>query len=276
MESIVALENLSSLKPLSIEPTEPSLDKASSFIKPSAPKDEVFKEPQPAVADFTFGEKVASVFDDMLLRSVPFYEETQRMIAEMAADFAVEGTNMYDLGCSTGTTLLHLAPQLSQKVKFVGIDNSEEMLKRCRQKLAEHQFTREHELICADLNQGVQIENASVVLMVLTLQFIRPLYRDRLMAQILSGLNQNGCLIVVEKVLGEDSLFNRLFIKYYYDFKKKNGYSEMEIAQKREALENVLIPYKLLENRELLLRTGFRYCDVFFKWYNFCGLVAVK
>jgi tRNA (cmo5U34)-methyltransferase len=249
---------------------------APNSTQPSASRDEVFREPQSTVADFTFGEKVASVFDDMLLRSVPFYEETQRMIAEMAADFAVDGTSVYDLGCSTGNTLLHLAPRISQKVKFVGIDNSEEMLKRCRQKLVEHRFTREHELICVDLNQDVPIENASVVLMVLTLQFIRPLYRDRVMGQILAGLNQNGCLILVEKVLGEDSLFNRLFIKYYYDFKKRNGYSEMEIAQKREALENVLIPYKLMENRELLLRSGFRYCDVFFKWYNFCGLVAVK
>jgi tRNA (cmo5U34)-methyltransferase len=112
--------------------------------------------------------------------------------------------------------------------------------------------------------------------MILTLQFVRPLYRDTLIKTILEGLNENGCVILVEKVLGEDSVFNRLFIKYYYDLKKQHGYSEMEIAQKREALENVLIPYKLLENREMLLRAGFRYCDVFFKWYNFCGIIAVK
>jgi tRNA (cmo5U34)-methyltransferase len=126
------------------------------------------------------------------------------------------------------------------------------------------------------LNQGVVIENASMVLMILALQFIRPLYRDKLIGMILQGLNENGALILVEKLIGEDSLFNRLFIKYYYDMKKRNGYSELEIAQKREALENVLIPYKLMENREMLLRAGFRYCDVFFKWYNFCGIIAVK
>jgi tRNA (cmo5U34)-methyltransferase len=110
----------------------------------------------------------------------------------------------------------------------------------------------------------------------LTLQFIRPLRRTRLITDIYNGLLPQGCLLVVEKVLGEDSLFNRLFIKYYYDLKRRNGYSETEIAQKREALENVLIPYKLFENRELLLETGFRSVDVFFKWYNFCGIVAVK
>jgi tRNA (cmo5U34)-methyltransferase len=240
------------------------------------PKDEVFKEPREAIPDFTFGPQVAAVFDDMLHRSVPFYDEMQRMIAEMAADFAVEGTNVYDLGCSTGTTLLDLSHAIPVSTKFVGIDSSEEMLQRCRQKLAARDFQRPYELICADLNEGVHIENASVVLMVLTLQFIRPLYRETLIGTILRGLNANGCLMLVEKVLGEDSLFNRLFIKYYYEFKKQNGYSELEIAQKREALENVLIPYKLLENRELLLRAGFRYCDVFFKWYNFCGLIAVK
>lgn len=239
-------------------------------------KDKIFADKLGSIGDFNFGEKVVVVFDDMLNRSVPFYQETQRMIVELALDFAVEGTNIYDLGCSTGTTLLNLSRNINKGVKLIGIDYSEEMLSKCREKLSENNFTGECELVHADLNQGVKIENASVVVMVLTLQFIRPLYRERLLKSILGGLNDNGCLILVEKVLGEDTLFNRLFIKYYYDMKKRNGYSEMEIAQKREALENVLVPYKLLENRELLLNQGFKHCDVFLKWYNFCGLVAVK
>jgi tRNA (cmo5U34)-methyltransferase len=247
----------------------------SSDAERAAPRDEVFKEPVD-IADFNFGEKVALVFDDMLDRSVPFYSEVQRMIGEMAADFGAEGTNVYDLGCSTGNTLLRLDAALAKNVKLIGVDYSPDMLARCRAKLVERGIRRPHELLCADLNQGVQIENASMVVMVLTLQFVRPLYRDALVRSILKGLNENGCLILVEKVLGEDSLFNRLFIKYYYDLKKRHGYSELEIAQKREALENVLIPYKLLENREMLLGAGFRYCDVFFKWYNFSAMIAVK
>ena len=238
-------------------------------------KDEVFKEAQP-IADFAFGEKVAAVFDDMLDRSVPFYGEMQRMIAEMARDFAVDGTNIYDLGCSTGTTMINLNSVVPAGVKFIGVDNSKEMLKRCSTKLTEHGVKRPLDLIAADLNQGVEMNNASMVLMILTLQFVRPLYRDTLVKSILNGLNENGCLILVEKVIGEDSVFNRLFINYYYEMKKRHGYTEMEIAQKREALENVLVPYKLLENREMLLRAGFRYCDVFFKWYNFTGIIAVK
>jgi tRNA (cmo5U34)-methyltransferase len=150
------------------------------------------------------------------------------------------------------------------------------MLDKCRQKMTAAGFEHELELRVADLNEGAQIENASLVSLVLTLQFIRPLHREKLVRDIAAGLNENGCLILVEKVLGEDSLFNRQFIKYYYDYKARVGYSELEIRQKREALENVLIPYKLLENRELLLRSGFRYVDTFFKWYNFCGMVAVK
>lgn len=150
------------------------------------------------------------------------------------------------------------------------------MIEKCRQKLAEAGFDRPHEITCADLDQGCPVQNASIALLVLTLQFIRPLNRDRLLAQIHEGLNDNGCVFLVEKVIGEDSLFNRLFIEHYYDMKRRNGYSQLEISQKREALENVLVPYKLLENREMLLRAGFRHVDVFFKWYNFTGMVAVK
>jgi len=251
----------------------PSVSKKSP--EPTHTRDEVFSQ-RATVTDFKFGKEVARVFDDMLGRSVPFYDEMQRMISEMAGDFAMEGTNIYDLGCSTGTTLLNLDGSIRPDVKFIGVDNSPEMLERCRAKLKQHGFKREHQLVCTDLNSGIHIENASMVLMVLTLQFIRPLYRDKLVEQILHGLNSNGCLILVEKVIGEDSLFNRLFIKYYYEMKKRHGYSELEISQKREALENVLVPYKLLENREMLIRAGFRYCDVFFKWYNFCGIIAVK
>jgi tRNA (cmo5U34)-methyltransferase len=239
-------------------------------------RDEVFRERQDQVADFRFGHEVAQVFDDMLLRSVPFYAEMQRMIAEMAGDFATSGSSVYDLGCSTGTTLLHLHPHVAPDVRFVGVDSSPEMIEKCRQKLAAANFDRPHEIVCADLNQGCRIDNASIVLLVLTLQFIRPLYRDQLLAQICQGLNENGCLFLVEKVIGEDSLFNRLFIDHYYDMKRRNGYSQLEISQKREALENVLVPYRLLENREMLLRAGFRHVDVFFKWYNFTGMVAVK
>jgi len=239
-------------------------------------KDKVFGEKLDFVEDFNFGEKVAKVFDDMLSRSVPFYGEIQRMIQEMSADFITSGSNVYDLGCSTGTTLIGLDKVAPQDVKFVGIDDSADMLEKCRVNFEAAGFTLPYELVNSDLNKGVILDNPSMVIMCLTLQFIRPLYRERIVEEIYRCLNPQGCFILVEKVLGEDSLLNRLFIKYYYEMKKRHHYSELEISQKREALENVLIPYKLMENRELLTKCGFRYVDVFFKWYNFSGMVAVK
>jgi tRNA (cmo5U34)-methyltransferase len=238
-------------------------------------QDQVFRGEKKA-EDFKFGANVVSVFDDMVTRSVPFYLEIQRMMTEIAADFAVPGTNVYDLGCSTGTTLVNLDRVLPTEVNFVGIDDSKEMLAKCRGNFENAGVKRHYELQYVDLNQGITLENPSVVVLCLTLQFIRPLYRESLVESIYKQMNENSCLILVEKVLGEDSLFNRQFIEYYYDFKRRNHYNELEISQKREALENVLIPYKLMENRELLLKTGFRYVETFFKWYNFCGMVAVK
>lgn len=243
---------------------------------PEPKKDALFAEKRQLIDDFNFGSKTAEVFDDMLDRSVPYYSEIQRMMGELAADFAVPGTSLYDLGCSTGTTLIHLDKLLPSDVKFVGVDSSPEMLEKTQSKLKEAGVKRETELLCADLNNDVPISNASVVVLNLTLQFIRPLNRDRLIAGLVAGLNKDACLLLVEKMLSQNSTINRLFIKHYYEFKKRNGYSEMEISQKREALENVLIPYHFDENRELLLRNGFKSCDVFFRWYNFCGMLAIK
>jgi len=239
-------------------------------------KDEVFKEPSVKQADFKFSKKVADVFDDMVNRSVPFYGEMQRMIAELAATHAQPGTNVYDLGCSTGTSFLMMDKMIQQDVHFVGIDDSNDMLQKCTAKLDEAHFNRPYDLQVADLNNGVEISNASVVILCLTLQFVRPLYREKLVKKIYDALVNKGVLILVEKILAEESQFNRDFIEYYYNYKRRQHYSEMEISQKREALENVLIPYKLSENNLMLREAGFAHCEVFFKWYNFSGLIAVK
>ena len=239
-------------------------------------RDEVFKEQTAKPSDFKFSKKVADVFDDMVNRSVPFYTEMQRMIAELAANHALEGTNVYDIGCSTGTSFLMMDKTISKDVRFVGVDNSGEMLQKCSTKLSEAGFNRPHELIIGDVNNGFEISNASVVILCLTLQFVRPLYREKLLKKIIDGLVENGVVIIVEKILAEDSRFNRDFIEYYYNYKRSQHYSEMEISQKREALENVLVPYKLSENMLMLREAGFSHCEIFFKWYNFSGLIAVK
>ena len=150
------------------------------------------------------------------------------------------------------------------------------MLDKCKSKLLELGFSRNYELRCIDLNKGVKVTNASVVVLCLTLQFVRPIYREQLLRNISAGLNPGGALILVEKILAEDSEYNRDFINYYYNYKRRNSYSELEISQKREALENVLVPYKLSENISLLRDTGFQHVEIFFKWYNFAGLIATK
>ena len=241
----------------------------------SAENDKLFSAPRNP-DDFSFGAETATVFDDMVNRSVPFYTEIQRMVCELTGSFAVPGTSIYDIGCATGTTLLLLEELLQDNVQIVGIDNSDEMLAKAASKLKQHDNSSRVKLINANLNDPPQIENGSVVILLLTLQFVRPLNRQKLIKSVYDGLLTNGCLILVEKVTGSCTVLNRLFIEYYYNFKRHEGYSEIEIAQKREALENVLIPYHHEENRKLLIDAGFSHVEEFFRWYNFSGVVAIK
>lgn len=237
--------------------------------------DKLFATPKPAL-DFKFGAETASVFDDMVSRSVPYYDEIQRMVCELAESFAATGTKLYDIGCATGTTLFLLNKLLDRNVQLVGMDNSDEMLEKANHKFGNLPGKDSIKLVNANLNDLPEIENSSVVILLLTLQFVRPLNRGKLIREVYNGLNTNGCLILVEKVTGSCTLLNRLYIEYYYNYKRKMGYTELEIAQKREALENVLIPYHQEENKKLLLDAGFTHIEEFFRWYNFSGIVAVK
>src|SRR4029077_10645659 len=143
------------------------------------------------------------------------------MIGELASDFAVDGTNVYDLGCSTGTKIRNLDAG-PQQVRFVGVDSSQAMLDRANREFAASPLRHPYSLACRNLNDGAQVEEASIVVMSLTLQFVRPLYRERVLQDIRSGLHDDGCLILIEKVLGEESLLNRLFIQHYHEFKQRN------------------------------------------------------
>src|SRR6478609_8997778 len=143
-------------------------------------QDKVFKEEIKKASDFKFGTTVANVFDDMVNRSVPYYGEMQRMIAELAADRAKEGSYVYDLGCSTGTTMIGMNEFVPENIEFIGVDDSPEMLTKCDAKLKEIGFARKYQLVNSDLNQSVEIKNASVVVLCLTLQFVRPIHRERL------------------------------------------------------------------------------------------------
>jgi tRNA (cmo5U34)-methyltransferase len=242
-------------------------------------KDNVFSSTAARSSDFEFNEEVAAVFDDMLERSIPFYLEQRLLIEEIVQKFWVEGTNIYDLGCSSATALIRLAKKMAPSAHFIGYDNSEPMLNRAKRKVQEEDLEGRIELKYADLNADLKktpMPNAGIVTICWTLQFIRPLKRDALIRLIYDNIADGGALIVAEKILTNDSNINRFFIEFYYDFKRRTGYSEEEISKKREALENVLVPYRVDENIELFQRNGFEIVETFFQWYNFAGFLCVK
>ena len=242
-------------------------------------KDHIFASSCSGSNDFQFSAEVAEVFDDMVTRSIPFYVEQQRMIQEIAKTFNPQGANVYDLGCSTATTLINLSDVLQQRAGFIGYDNSPAMLEYAKDKVREKKFEERIDLRFGDLDGDLvtrPLENAGLVTLCWTLQFIRPVRRDRVIHWIYESLSHGGALIIAEKILTEHTQTSRLFIDTYYSFKRRNGYSDNEIARKREALENVLVPYTISENLEMIRRNGFKIVDTFFQWYNFAGFLCLK
>ncbi|MEN8198715.1 MAG: carboxy-S-adenosyl-L-methionine synthase CmoA [Thermodesulfobacteriota bacterium] len=226
--------------------------------------------------DFVFDDRVAQVFDDMLDRSVPHYEEVIRSIARILDAHLEEKEQVVDLGCATGTTLLQLSRILEDKgLSYLGIDNSRAMLDKAR--LKAELFSRDEHL---DFTHGDIMEldqpGTGAFLLNYTLQFIRPLHRQGFLDTIHRNLRPGGICILSEKTISHHPGLNRRYIEIYHQFKKERGYSELEIARKREALENVLIPCSLEENREMLKNAGFGEVEPFFQWFNFVSFVAVK
>ncbi len=239
-------------------------------------KDKLF-EKNKKIKDFEFDRKVASVFDDMVSRSVPMYRESMDASISLADTFVSKNSRVYDIGCSTGTLLMNCCQQFEEKnVKFIGIDSSEHMLKQAKKKISKNRLTKKVTLIKQNIEDNLSIEDATIVFMNYTLQFLRPLNRQQVLERIFKGMKRNSAFIMIEKILGNNSLFNRVYIDLYFKYKTSVGYSDSEIKNKREALENVLIPYRLDENIQLLKNSGFSSVDVFFKWFNWCGIVAIK
>lgn len=222
---------------------------------------------------FEFDEDVASVFDDMLSRSIPFYKEMQRLTINFGLKFLEENDRVYDLGCSTASTLIELSKHSPFALELIGIDNSEAMLARAEKKCKA--FGVDIKLLNEDLH-NTSYDNAKLIISNYTLQFIRPLQREKLVKKIYNSLQKDGVFIFSEKVISSDKVLGKQYIDEYYDFKKTQGYSEFEISQKREALENVLIPYTEEENKKMILDAGFSHCETLFKWVNFGTFIAIK
>jgi len=233
--------------------------------------DKVFTKP--ITKQFEFDEDVAVVFDDMLERSIPFYKEVIDLTCKTICLHVKEGARIVDLGCSTANTLLALHKRSNKSYHLLGIDNAEAMLHIARQKT--HAYGAKIELVSADITQ-VDLSSHDVIIANYMLQFIRPLQRAEFVAKIYEALNPNGLFVFSEKIVFEDKELNKQMIDIYYDFKRQQGYSDFEIAQKREALENVLIPYTEDENKAMLKGAGFETIETIFKWGNFATFIAKK
>ena len=242
-------------------------------------QDQLFKHIH-RVEDFAFDERVANVFDDMVSRSVPFYNDVQHLQAELIMDFLPDEQGVVcDLGCSTGTTIAHLLAHADCPfdTHFIGYDNSEPMLAKAHEKLQAEVNHGKVELAMADLTSLNELPACDVVILNWALQFVRPIGRERLLTTVFHALKPGGILLLSEKILAADARLNRLYIDHYLKFKKSHsGYTDTENQRKREALENVLVPYRLDENYQLLERAGFKHYDSYFQWLNFVCLIALK
>ena len=238
--------------------------------------DRLYASPQEDVTGFRFDETVVAVFPDMIKRSVPGYSTIIHMIGQIAERYAQAGTRLYDLGCSLGAATLAMRHRIAAAdTRIVAVDNSPDMTEHCRAVLAADSGEIPVELICANI-QSVGIETASVCVLNFTLQFIPVEDRAEVLRRIAGGMVPGGVLILSEKIAFEDPEHQHLMTELHHNFKRANGYSDLEIAQKRSALENVLIPETLKTHQQRLLGAGFRSVDCWFQCFNFASIIAFK
>ena len=240
------------------------------------PTDNLYADPLPQVNAFAFDEMVVNVFPDMIKRSVPGYATIINMIGNLAERYAQPDTFCYDLGCSLGAATLAMRHRIqAANCSIIGVDNSEAMIARCQQVIAADSAEINVALHCADLCE-FPIMDASVVVLNFTLQFIPVEKRATILRSIYEGLKPNGVLILSEKLAFDDEQHESLMIELHHNFKRANGYSDLEIAQKRSAIENVLIPETLATHRQRMKDAGFASVDVWFQCFNFASIIAIK
>ncbi len=241
-----------------------------------AQEDNIYATPYHPVTEFRFDEKVANVFSDMIQRSVPGYSMILTMLKLLATRYAQADSQLYDLGCSLGAATLALRHGVEQaNCHIIAVDNSEAMTRRCRQNIQSDTKSTPVTVQCSDIQQ-VKIENASIVVLNFTLQFIPAEQRLALLEKIYQGLRPQGLLVLSEKLIFESEWINQSLIDLHHDFKRANGYSDLEISQKRSALDNVLIPETLNTHQQRLQQAGFNYSSVWLQCLNFMSLLAWK
>lgn len=223
-----------------------------------------------------FDESVTSCFGDMLERSIPDYAVMRKAVTDIAIRFAKDRTTILDLGTSTGLALDDIVRQLGVRCNYVGLEISKPMLQAARERFEGAQRSGYVKIEEWDLRKSFPLFTTSVVLSILTLQFIPINYRQGIVQKAYDAMAPGGAFILVEKVLGNSTVIDDLQVDLYHRMKGERGYSGEEIERKRTALEGVLVPVKASWNEELLRNAGFRQVDCFWRWMNFAGWVAVK
>ncbi|MEM8817581.1 MAG: carboxy-S-adenosyl-L-methionine synthase CmoA [Pseudomonadota bacterium] len=243
-------------------------------------KDKIFDTERFAGEPFRFDSAVADVFPDMLRRSIPGYAASLEAIGALAARYVTPGSTCYDLGCSLGAAALAMRQGIrAEGVRIVAVDNSTAMIERCRA-VIEHDSARNGEAPPIDVVLGdireTPISDASMVVLNYTLQFLDLEDRDTLLRRIADALRPGGLLVLGEKVVDEDPRMEELLVDLYYEHKRRNDYSALEIARKRAALEDVLVPETVAAHRRRLETSGFDNAAVWFRYFNFVSIVAIK
>ncbi len=239
-------------------------------------RDNLYAQPLGEVPDFSFDSAVVDVFDDMINRSVPGYASIVSLSGHLAARHAQDGTRLYELGCSTGASLFSMRRHVSaNSCTLVGVDNSTAMIDACRENLRKAGGSAAVELHCLDFFD-IEISNASVVVLNFTLQFVPQAQRDELIDRIYRGLKPGGVLVLSEKICFDDPRQQALHTDMHHAFKRQQGYSDLEIAQKRSAIEKVMQPETLDAHKTRLRSAGFDNAEVWFQCFNFLSLVALR
>jgi tRNA (cmo5U34)-methyltransferase len=239
-------------------------------------QDTIYAHATDQIADFQFDQQVAGVFNDMIRRSVPGYAQIINTIGDFANRFVTPQSNIYDLGSSLGAATLSIRRQIEgRECQIYAVDNSQSMIERCSENLAAYVSDIQVNLLCADI-RDVEINNASMVVLNFTLQFLPIHDRDALIKRIYDGMLAGGVLVISEKLFFEDNHIQQLLDEQHLDFKRANGYSELEISQKRSALENVMRPDSLNVHQQRFTENGFSHFSVWFQCFNFASMVAIK
>ncbi|USD42117.1 carboxy-S-adenosyl-L-methionine synthase CmoA [Vibrio sp. SCSIO 43135] len=245
-------------------------------MNPKSNSDTIFSAPIDKIGDFTFDERVAEVFPDMIQRSVPGYSNIISAIGMLAERFVKPHSKVYDLGCSLGAATLSMRRHIQQEgCEIIAVDNSAAMVERCKLHVNAYRSDTPVQVVEADI-RDIDIQDASVVVLNFTLQFLSPKDRQSLLEKIYAGLRPGGILILSEKYIFEDNISNELLIDLHHDFKRANGYSELEISQKRSAIENVMRPDAIQTHKDRFKDIGFSSSEVWFQCFNFGSMFAIK